>query len=265
MTGKILNCFILLFLFAAFASLPVGAAEPPLTVQGIMPGENPIAIVNGNVVKPGDVVEGARVSRITDNAVIFILPDGRETAAAISAPPEKKTEPVKPPQSPRPAAVSPSLPGSEELFLRLSRSQALAREAEGREKKNVLSVTELQKIAGLYEKSQREAQYVIENSSDPRLIEQVKSVLPAIREQRQIVIKKKNTLEDSIRAALAGNKLILGMTKNDVTRSWGKPRGINTGKPGEDITEQWVYDRDRSRRVLLLFADDILVAAKTAK
>jgi hypothetical protein len=252
-----------------FAAFPVFSAETPIEIQGIMPGDEPLAIVNGNVVKPGDRVEGMTVEYIGEQTVRFCCVDGKEVEKTITA---KKTDTPKVKNIPADAGVAvankpggpvPAQPGP--VLAELSRARDIALEAEQLEKKTVLSVADLEQIIGLYDRSQREAQAALAKAADPGMAEDIKKVIAAMREQRSATAKKKQELEAVIRKAITDHKVAIGMTKNDVVRSWGKPAKINTGKYSRDIDEEWIYERVKSKRVQLYLSTDICVAAQTPR
>lgn len=43
--------------------------------------------------------------------------------------------------------------------------------------------------------------------------------------------------------AIAAKKVFVGMTADDVRRSWGRPDRINRTVTGSTVSEQWIYDR----------------------
>lgn len=47
--------------------------------------------------------------------------------------------------------------------------------------------------------------------------------------------------------AIAARRVLVGMTADDVRRSWGEPGKINRSVSGSSVREQWVYDRGNYR------------------
>lgn len=50
----------------------------------------------------------------------------------------------------------------------------------------------------------------------------------------------------------------IGMSKDDVIWSWGKPTKINDSYVAGHVNEQWVYDRGNFRSQYLYFEDGLL-------
>lgn len=46
-----------------------------------------------------------------------------------------------------------------------------------------------------------------------------------------------------IQRAITDNKVVVGMTAENVRDSWGRPDDINTGSSSNGQTEQWVYEK----------------------
>jgi Domain of unknown function (DUF4124)/Protein of unknown function (DUF2845) len=51
--------------------------------------------------------------------------------------------------------------------------------------------------------------------------------------------------EARISSAIAQRRVFIGMTEEEVVRSWGKPNKINRSVTSQNINEQWIYDRKR--------------------
>jgi len=60
--------------------------------------------------------------------------------------------------------------------------------------------------------------------------------------RREIAAMKRKDLIDN---AILENKIIVGMTTNEVVMSWGQPSKINTTVSGGGRSEQWVYRREK--------------------
>ena len=46
----------------------------------------------------------------------------------------------------------------------------------------------------------------------------------------------------TIESAIAAKQVIVGMTREDVERAWGKPERVNRSTSGAGVREQWVYE-----------------------
>jgi hypothetical protein len=75
------------------------------------------------------------------------------------------------------------------------------------------------------------------------------------REQNR-KLEEEKAVEDAIR----GKRVRLGMTKEQVIRSWGKPDDINRSVYRSGVTEQWVYDRGDYERQYVYFDDGVVSA-----
>lgn len=47
--------------------------------------------------------------------------------------------------------------------------------------------------------------------------------------------------------AIAAGEVFVGMTADDVRRSWGEPEKINRSVSGSSVREQWIFDRGNYR------------------
>jgi len=63
-----------------------------------------------------------------------------------------------------------------------------------------------------------------------------------------------------LRVATQKREVMIGMTPEQVRRSWGKPSSVNKSYVAGKSREQWVYDKGRSRNQYIYF-DDGLVSA----
>jgi len=109
-----------------------------------------------------------------------------------------------------------------------------------------------------------EEQVLFEKMSAEEIEEQRKDAIIKAEEEnkRQALEKKKFELEminkygASIGKLISENKVIIGMSKNICTLSWGEPYDINRTITKERVFEQWVY----SMGTYLYFENDVLVA-----
>lgn len=60
---------------------PAEPTPPPLTIQGILSGDAPRAMINGRSVGEGDVIEGATIKKISPNSVEIEFAGRRHTIA----------------------------------------------------------------------------------------------------------------------------------------------------------------------------------------
>ena len=77
------------------------------------------------------------------------------------------------------------------------------------------------------------------------------------------------TADDAWRArvalAIAREQVLIGMTADEVVRSWGRPARINRTSTGAGVSEQWVYPVGRVRSSLLYLDDGVLRSAQTSE
>jgi len=66
---------------ASGSSGPAEPTPPPLTIQGIISGANPRAMINGKSVGVGDVVDGAKIVQINNNSVEIEFNGRRHTVS----------------------------------------------------------------------------------------------------------------------------------------------------------------------------------------
>jgi hypothetical protein len=69
-----MKILIKIAIFIVIFTLPIHGfvfARPNLKVGGVVAGDKPMAIVNGELVKEGDVISGAKVEKIGNNFVKF--------------------------------------------------------------------------------------------------------------------------------------------------------------------------------------------------
>lgn len=59
--------------------------------------------------------------------------------------------------------------------------------------------------------------------------------------KRKEYVEKNNSLTDVVKKAILAEKVVIGMTKEDVEASWGKPKDINRTVGSWGVHEQWVY------------------------
>ena len=60
-------------------------------------------------------------------------------------------------------------------------------------------------------------------------------------ERRKVYVQKNKQLSVDFKKAILSGKVILGMTPEDVSASWGKPEDVNKSGGAWGVHEQWVY------------------------
>jgi len=67
-----------------------------------------------------------------------------------------------------------------------------------------------------------------------------------IREnRRQTYINHHQSLSLEKKQAILNGKLLIGMTREEVLASWGRPRKSNISEGSWGVDEQWIYGRHR--------------------
>lgn len=64
--------------------------------------------------------------------------------------------------------------------------------------------------------------------------------------------------------AIARQRVMVGMTSDEVVRSWGRPQRVNRTVSGETVSEQWVYRESRDAQYLYL-ENGVLRAAQSSE
>ena len=87
------------------------------------------------------------------------------------------------------------------------------------------------------------------------------------KEVRQDYINKHPSLPPKIKSAILGEKIILGMTKEQVLASWGDPAETHKYVYPNTIMEQWTYEKCNTRTLsyscteyLLIFINGVLAS-----
>jgi Protein of unknown function (DUF2845) len=64
------------------------------------------------------------------------------------------------------------------------------------------------------------------------------------------------TREGRLSLAIAKKEVFIGMTSEEVVRSWGKPNKINRSVSARSVHEQWIYERGSIGRSQYLYMED---------
>lgn len=65
-----------------------------------------------------------------------------------------------------------------------------------------------------------------------------------------------NSRDSNIETAISLRRVLVGMTKEQAIRAWGRPTKINQTVGAGYTTEQWVYDRDTISNTQYLYFDN---------
>ncbi len=87
----------------------------------------------------------------------------------------------------------------------------------------------------------------------------IRKETPGTLEYRQEYVKNHQNLSKRIKNCILKGEIRLGMTKEQVEVSWGKPRDINKSVGSWGVHEQWIY-RKFSHSTYLYFENGILTS-----
>ncbi|NCU33693.1 MAG: hypothetical protein EOM23_12350 [Candidatus Moranbacteria bacterium] len=239
-------------------------AQSTLEVEGIMFGEVPVAVVNGKVVKVGDEIDTAEVMEIGEDFVKFSLDQGGYYISRLVERSYKGNSINEKSQR-----VSNDTNNSSRQELRSKTFENIENYIDYIEeakdelrKQRVPTVKSYQKAMSLFDKAERELQYGLERVlMDSEGRDKIKPLISRVREYKDTIYQEKRNLKKQIEDAIRNNKLVEGMTKSDVTRSWGRAHEVNRSNYGGVRQEQWIYEDEKNRRdAYLYFDEDILTS-----
>lgn len=246
-----------------FFVVRVAGAQPSLEVSQIGFDNRYFAVVDGQKVKEGDVVEGLKVEDIGKDYVIFVSENGEyflrelpHQAAdnKISVVTENRKVPPKNGQET-------GLQGSREIQQNIEQADGYVAEAARLlTNKQVISQAMYQKALGFYEKAEQALQYALEKTLDSFYQERLRTELAGLWDAKDRIYKEKAGLQESITKAIVNRQLVIGMTKSDVLKSWGKATQINYANYAGNREEQWVYGNSVETAKYLYFDGDILTS-----
>ncbi|MCA9400128.1 MAG: hypothetical protein KC713_00775 [Candidatus Omnitrophica bacterium] len=240
-------------------------AQNGLEVEGIMFEDNPVAIVNGEIVKVGDMIEGVEIIDIGEDFVKFSSNQGGYYISRLGELSQKKNDKVNHNQFLN-AQNQTDSGYSKELREKtndniLNAMDYVTEATNALQSHKIPSIKSYQHALDLYGKAERELQYGLERTLDVEYRNKIKAVLSGIRSDKDLLYLDKMNLEKLIKDAIRNNKLVQGMTKSDVNRSWGRANTVNRSNYSGVRQEQWIYnDEERQREAYLYFDEEILNA-----
>jgi hypothetical protein len=73
-----------------------------------------------------------------------------------------------------------------------------------------------------------------------------------------------NSRDGRVAAAIAKRQVVIGMTEEEVIRSWGRPDKLNRTLTARTVSEQWIYERGSiSQSTYLYMENGVLRSAQT--
>lgn len=70
---------------------------------------------------------------------------------------------------------------------------------------------------------------------------------------------------ETMQNAIAKREVVVGMTDDEVRRSWGDPTRVNISVSSRGHTEQWVYDRGGSRAQYVYLDNGVVSSIQSSK
>lgn len=206
----------------------ISFAQSKFRVEGIIMDEDPIAVINGEVFNEGDNINGAVISKITEDKVYF-QQGGESLSRKIEGSTSKKEDkgnnyrrvPTREIHKSTQSSVSPpqSYLDAKDYYRQAS----------------VLASDNLGKAKVFYKKAIKNAQWAI-----PKVFgEKREEMNQIIKNSREVIF----AFDEGKREARDKGKVTIGMTEEEVKKILGKPLEINQSQYGQwgSIEEQWVY------------------------
>ncbi len=96
-------------------------------------------------------------------------------------------------------------------------------------------------------------------TSETEVGRSTKNVLLA-QERRKLFVQNNSHIEDRVKTAILKGRVMLGMTNDMATASWGDPEDTNRTVGSFGVHEQWIYGNDIEFRKYLYFENGILTS-----
>lgn len=213
--------------------------QPNLRLEGILGGREPLAAINGKIFKQGQTVQGAKITKITNNKVYFYY-QGESFSLGVNTGGWTQTG-NKQRVMPEAKAKNNQQDGQSVKFYHEARKHY--------QKASRLAWNNLGKAEIYYRKAIQQAQWAIPKVSK----QQQKEMTDIINNSRQVIAK----FQRKKKQERAKGKIIIGMTTTEVRQIIGKPLTIE--KSQQDLRtekEKWVYG---PRGPYLYFEDGFFV------
>ena len=208
-----------------------------LEVSGIIQDVNrPIAIVDGQVVKEGDRIGDISVKKIEASYVIFQDSNGNEIQRELQA---ADPAPVVPPENYIDNDNLKNL--HDEASDIADQADKYFRLAQEIEKKKVLSVDLYEQALIYYSKAINQAHLTLGYAQNERAKQIMMDAIYELRERKNKLTNRKDEFLSALKKARLKKYVILGMTKEDVIKSIGRPMRVNKDVGAYLNMEQWIY------------------------
>lgn len=264
-----MNRWMFVVLIAVSNFCPLVFAEDGPKLSGIMNGPQPGAIINDQIVRVGDSLDGLRVVEIGADYVLCQTSKGKielrlheaetveKTNKALGTKQPRGANSVKSAaaiQAPAPAPTS----GSKDLKARksLNRSIEYLKEGDALLKSPLVFERLYAKAASLCDDADREAQAAFRAVADDALRLGIKEHIDRVRQAKQKILNEKSNFNTRVRTLISAHQLMTGMTQRDVVSSWGQPLMQNR----DGGLEKWIYQDNNGYQKELVFKDGIMVS-----
>jgi hypothetical protein len=249
-----------------------GKAQSPFEVSGIFQDTEPLAIINGSVYKAGQTVDGFRIKKIRNDAVVFIDLEGKKIKVEVGAAAHQNNESEVPTGADQggkhpdylnilPAKKQPSARRRQDANEHIQKAYDYYNNGNIILSRSRIKSSELyRKAISDITKAEREMQYAKTKTEEDYTRESVKNHLKAFRETKSELYKKKRVLEKKIKSAIMRNSLMSGMTKNEVRRSVGNLYECTTERIRTEVYEKCSYNKKDGLTGKASFTHGILVS-----
>ncbi len=245
------------FLFVVSGSV---LAQTSLEVSGIVSGRDPVAIVNGETVKQGGRVQEFTVEEIGRDFVRFTSASGESVTKRLG---EKAVDAHQTPVENIPSPVRDPISDSDRDATVKQYAAQAAQDIDAADhflrSQGVANPAAQKQAIALYGKAERGLQLALEKTAvETEARNTIKTAIAGVRDISRKLSKEKRDLEEKIRTAVESHKVVMGMTKEEVIKSVGRPGSVNTANDRGDVKEQWIYGDPSRKATYLYFNNGIL-------
>lgn len=249
-------CFIFVVIVCVSA-----LAQDDLQLSGVMQGDKPTAIVNDTIVAVGGIIDNYKVIEITSDHVVFEGKSGR-FIKYLKEPQVKTVKPVSsrlqaaPEISPNPPPVVKGSKSIDDAQKHLNAAMDYLRQGDDILRGELKFERLYAKAVSFCDDAEREAQIALSELTDEKARNQVKGLIDGIRKSKEKISSARADFNTHIRSLVAAKQLVVGMTAQDVTSSWGPP----LSKSNAGSVERWMYQDENGNQKETKFSDGTLVA-----
>lgn len=246
------SCLLLL-------GLSLAIANEEYELSGIMQGNPPVAIINQELVEVGVSLGRCSVHAIKTESVDLVCGDTHILKTIVL--PEVENSTVIVPKVRRVTEGSVEAQLDEKLAKKISEgdthwAQARAFVAN----KKVFSQNDYDAVLAIYDNAIQLFRFAQNIAKDSMMKGGMKQKIDAVMAEKARVHGAKVQFLAGLKAAIASKQILLGMSKEDVLQSKGKPKSFNPADFQGVSLEQWIYN-EKDKELVLNFENDILISA----